>query len=623
MPQKIHHKKSRFARTNSRRKIVVQQLTTRYKIKIRYLVVALAVAALSFCNFGRMLPTMAAGCPDVKILFARGSGGVHNTDKNYLAFRSALISRLATTHLRYEIEDLDYPAVDVGPTNLFTTLGALIGGGESYKFGASVSEGSSKIIAEVNSSVCPNTKYVLGGYSQGAMAISKSLMKLNPDKIIYIATFGDPKIFLPEGKGPFPPACQGRELSDYRMYVPDCQTYSGMLGGYEPYRPETLSGKVGTWCNKHDFFCSPYLSMSSHTGYVSADLYNDAAKMIFYKISQHFGFDSPIASPHDTVIMIDSTRSMQGMIGKFKAEALRLARETFASGGRVALYDYRDLDDPYDVVKHCDFVTCDIATIENALNSLKVGGGGDRPESLLSATFKSMETLSWQHGAVKSMVVLTDSEYLSPDRDKVSFADVVALSKSIDPVNFYIVTVPAIGEYYTELAEQTGGKVVTNFNELSLLTDYIMDRFDSLPKVEETEPIDLPTLTIDSVENLTDGSARVKFTNSGLRALVVLNDAILGVTEDNEFVINELNPAMRNTITLVPLTDLVHGEAVSAVINDGATFDDLVVSREDNFSETSSNPVTGPNTLPKAPNTSRAKLNPHFTLGIVDGFYNL
>ena len=72
MPQKIHHKKSRFARTNSRRKIVVQQLTTRYKIKIRYLVVALAVAALSFCNFGRMLPTMAAGCPDVKILFARG-----------------------------------------------------------------------------------------------------------------------------------------------------------------------------------------------------------------------------------------------------------------------------------------------------------------------------------------------------------------------------------------------------------------------------------------------------------------------------------------------------------------------------------------------------------------------
>ena len=94
-----------------------------------------------------------------------------------------------------------------------------------------------------------------------------------------------------------------------------------------------------------------------------------------------------MASPHDTAIVIDSTGSMRGLINKYKSEALRLTKETLDSGGRVALYDYRDLNDNYAPKEHCNFLTCDLETVENALDNLEVGGGGgDTPESLLSTS---------------------------------------------------------------------------------------------------------------------------------------------------------------------------------------------------------------------------------------------
>jgi hypothetical protein len=44
---------------------------------------------------------------------------------------------------------------------------------------------------------------------------------------------------------------------------------------------------------------------------------------------------------------------MEFLIEKYKTEAIRLAKETLGSGGRVALYDYRDLADPYIPHAYC------------------------------------------------------------------------------------------------------------------------------------------------------------------------------------------------------------------------------------------------------------------------------
>ena len=79
----------------------------------------------------------AVGCPDIKVIFARGSGGERYKSGDYLAFREAMEEKLKTTGLTYEFEDLDYSAVsiDIMDGHLGTLLGAYFGGGDAYEFG--------------------------------------------------------------------------------------------------------------------------------------------------------------------------------------------------------------------------------------------------------------------------------------------------------------------------------------------------------------------------------------------------------------------------------------------------------------------------------------------------------
>lgn len=572
------------------------------KIKVRYLVVAAMLTLLT--GFLPKQNISAKSCPDVKIIFARGSGAEKDTNDSYLDFKSTIESKLSTISLAYEFEDLDYPAI--GIDDMSVLLGAYFGAGEAYEFGDSVNTGVDKLTSEINNSSCTNTKYVIAGYSQGAMVVSKSLGSLNSDKIIYAATFGDPKIYLPEGGGIFPAACRNENLSDYRMYVPDCQAYKGLLGAYVPYEPSEYTGKVGTWCNKKDLFCSSHFSISDHTSYVSDKLYEDASRVIFDKITDYFGIENHISSPHDTAFLIDSTGSMSSMIEKYKAEALRLATQTLESGGRVALYDYRDLSDPYEPVERCNFETCTLDTFTNGLSGIKANNGGDTPESLLSASLHVMNTLNWKYGSTKSLVVLTDANYLSPDRDGVKFEDVVKLSKKIDPVNFYIITNSRFAFYYDSLAEATDGKVVTNFDELNLLTDYIMERYDSLPRVEESEEMeDRPFIEYAGVQQISQSEVKINLVTSGTKTIVILNDLVLGITEETEFTIHGLDSSVQNMLTLVPVLNDTKGEAleINLELDSGYRENNKIPSTGNNEDEIileNAGPV-----IPKTPNTGK------------------
>ena len=598
MPKQLREKVN-SARQNATKKIRLKHVGRRgKKIKIRYLVAAAVLISIS----APYRQANAESCPDVRIVFARGSGGERWKDQNYLEYKSTIENKLATTALNYEFIDLDYPAVGVGVENLDVTLGAFFGAGNTYEFGESINTGVQNLIKMVNGGACTNTKYVIGGYSQGAMVISKSLKSLNADRILYAATFGDPKIYLPEGEGLIPAACRGENLSDYRMYVPDCQAYKGLLGAYIPYEPETLVGKVGTWCNRRDIFCSSRLSISDHVGYISDALYEDASRVIFDKITKYFNIENHVSSPHDTAFLIDSTGSMAGMIESYKSEALRLAKEALDSGGRVALYDYRDLADPYTPVEHCNFETCTLEAFQNELATIQATGGGDIPESLLSASFHTMQNLEWQHGATKSLVVLTDANFLSPDRDGMTLDEVVKLSKTIDPVNFYVITNSEYGDYYNDLTNRTGGKVVTNLEELSLLTDYIIERYDSLSRVEESDtPLERPTLEVKETKQI-DNGVKIKIETDGVRTLVILNDMVLGVTEDTELIISGLDETKENILSLVPLGEDIRGEGIEVNLsgygfggssaNSGVNDSAAIVSAADFI-------------LPKTPNTGK------------------
>lgn len=582
--------------TKSSSVIHVKTISKSYKIPIKILTIIAIIA--TFINLPLQHPSNAASCPDVRILYARGSGAPRYNNNDYQTFKSTLEAKLKTTTLSYEFDDLDYPAIGITGDKVSVALGALVSGGESYEFGDSVKQGIKKLASTVNANTCKNTKYVVGGYSQGAMVISGGLSKLNPDKLIYAATFGDPKIYLPEGAGLMPDACKGKNLSDYRAYVPDCHAYKGLLGANEPYATAEYLGKVGTWCNKLDIFCSSHYNISDHVSYDTDNLYEDASRYIFAKIATEFNFHNQYTSPHDTAILIDSTGSMSGLVDDYKNEALRLAEKTFSTGGRVALYDYRDLVDGYTPVERCNFETCtNLEVFRQKLEEIETGGGDDSPESLLSASFHVMKNLKWQLGSTKSLVILTDAGYHSPDRDGISFYDVQKLSKQIDPVNFYIITETENVAEYQSLATATDGAVASSADDLGLLTDQIIERFDSLPRVEEEfeeNTITPPQLEITNIEKLSDTETKINFHTNGEKTIVILNDTILGTTTQTEITLTNLRSDTENTLALVPLANNVRGESISTPLATGQ-----------GHVNKNKNPAVTEFFIPKAPNTGR------------------
>lgn len=439
----------------------------------------------------------ASACKDVEFIFARGSGSNLNGE-NATKWRTGLETELKNTSLTYDFYELgsrsynghSYPAYGVGfdsLRNILTTTSAIFSVAGMGSFNTSVDHGVEEAIGRVStiSASCPGTKFVFGGYSQGAIVVDRAIKRINANKIAYAATFGDPYLYLPEGYGLFdPPACRGENLSRYRIYAPNCRAHSGLLGTADPYEPKGLEGRVGLWCTKKDIFCSNSFDFSDpigdHLSYKTEGIYAAAAKTIVKKVlklfpSKKIASTSKPAARRDTAILIDTTGSMESAIENYKVEALRLAAETLAGGGRVALFEYRDLSDPYIPRKILDF-GCTYREFKAAIEELKVDGGGDYPESALSGALHAMNSLDWRPGATKSLVILTDAPYLDPDRDGTTLHAVTSRSLEIDPVNFYILVPDEIVDEYRALADGTGGRVFSTNDSLGLSTDYLLAR---------------------------------------------------------------------------------------------------------------------------------------------------
>ncbi|MBQ3306142.1 cutinase family protein [Candidatus Saccharibacteria bacterium] len=443
----------------------------------------------------------ASACKDVEFIFARGSGSGFN-GRNETAWQNGLTEQLKNTALTYDFYELgsrsyngaQYPAASIGFENLknaLTLFSAAFDAAGIGTFNRSVEEGVVEAIGRVEaiSSSCPYTKFVLGGYSQGALVVDRAAKKIDPEKIAYVATFGDPNLYLPEGYGINPPACRGENLSNYRIFAPDCRAYAGLIGTNKPYGPESLlkHKRVGLWCTKKDIFCSDTINLADpigdHLAYRDNGLYYSAAKTIVKKVLEFYPTKQAAAvasakksaARRDTAILIDTTGSMSGVIDWYRSEALRLASETLSAGGRVALFEYRDLDDPYKTRKILDF-GCSYDDFKTALDNLTVDGGGDEPESALSGALYAMDNLAWRPGATKSLIILTDASYHNPDRDGTTLEAVTKRSLEIDPVNIYAIVPDVTAPAYADLVAATNGRVFTMENELSLSTDYLLAR---------------------------------------------------------------------------------------------------------------------------------------------------
>ena len=268
-------------------------------------------------NLGRSAKNASAinntsSCTDFYVVFARGSGEPLDSNIDHQAFSKTIktiFQKLnGPTYQYYQLGESNeyratYPAIGIEQPEIIA--GAIISGGKAFDFGQSVKAGMEELkdLYQKVSTTCPKTRFILAGYSQGAMVISQTLSVFNPDKLFYYASFGDPKLYLPEGFGLFPHACRNQSLSPYRQNVPDCYVEHGLLGGLKPYIASEFNDKVGAWCNIADFICGSTIDpfgftdstqdpkndtlariFNGHVSYSRFGAYREAADVIYRKI---------------------------------------------------------------------------------------------------------------------------------------------------------------------------------------------------------------------------------------------------------------------------------------------------------------------------------------------------
>ncbi len=447
------------------------------------LLVASAVAFTVVC-IPLATITKASSCEDVYFIFARGSGEKLN-DEEFSSFKSNIIKKIKLTlpELKYNFYELGsdyqngykYPAVDL---DFFSAISTTLSKGTAFEFGKSIDEGINELKSYIakKSSACPTSKFVLGGYSQGAMVITKALPYLNPANILYVANFGDPKLYLPEGEGLFPDACRGENLSPYREYAPNCRTSAGYLGAKKPYLESGWNNKVGLWCNDGDFICGGGFILSepfrTHVRYADDGRIYDAAKIIseklidkypnYLKTSEEEALSVIQSSGNrDVVFLLDTTGSMDDKLLDATSSINWIAQQIVENGGRVGLWIFGDLEEiqPSKIVDFTNNLEEFYQKFD--LDTLPKSDGGDFPESVYSAALAVLNGMEWKSGATKSVILITDDEPLDPDRDGTTLEDVARRSLEIDPVNFYTLGMTNdLKLFYENFINATDGKQI-------------------------------------------------------------------------------------------------------------------------------------------------------------------
>jgi chitodextrinase len=437
-------------------------------------------------------------CGDIQVVYARGAGfPVFGDDYNGFV-TDALVPRLGTeasvsTHQLGQ--DGGFGGHVYTPSGDFSVL--LQGifpflPGSAYD--NSVIEGQSELVAYLidRAATCPNEKYVLGGWSEGAQVVGQSLSLVpveDRDRIAFVALFGDPKLQTGNFRGPFglfsfPAACTPLGAPPWKRW-PDCRLMGGYFGPRDPYVPNDIRLRVGSWCAFLDAACDgdtghlPFAMLppvNAHYSYwqqdgLMAQAAREAVDALKLFVPAHAAsFDASWfqfvggATGADLAIVFDTTGSMWGAIDDAKAQATDLAQRwlDFFHNGRVALIDFKDQGDPY--VARVDLgLTSNIADFQTAVNDLTADGGGDYPEAELSGVMTALDGLDWRSGATKAEIVITDAPGKDPEPVTGYTRDQVAQhARSIDPVAIYGVNVSGgqdVSDFFMPLTGGTAGQV--------------------------------------------------------------------------------------------------------------------------------------------------------------------
>lgn len=192
----------------------------------------------------------------------------------------------------------------------------------------------------------------------------------------------------------------------------------------------------------------------------------------------------------DVVFVVDITGSMGGIIRGI-ADGMGVFTDRLVSEGkdyRLGLISYGDIREGAigAVDKILDF-TSDTKELEKELRSLsgRVGGGGDEPESGLDGIMGALSMFSFNPGADKHIIVVTDASTLDaeeePGSTEYTIGDVIAAAVEEGVI---IDTVAPLGGHaydeWSKIQEGTNGTYCNVYGDYGKELSKLVDTFESV-----------------------------------------------------------------------------------------------------------------------------------------------
>ncbi|WP_292989563.1 cutinase family protein [Mycobacterium sp.] len=178
-------------------------------------------------------------CPDTQVVFARGTGEEPGVGPTGQAFIDALRGRLGNKSL--EVYPVNYPASDQWSTGL-----------------DGIRDAGAHVVSEAKT--CPNTKMVLGGYSQGAAVAGFVTSPAVPDSV--------PKDVDPATiPKPLDPALADHVAAVVLFGTPNVRAMD-FLGQPQLVIGPLYQAKTIEVCAVEDPVCSEGVNFSAHNSYV-------------------------------------------------------------------------------------------------------------------------------------------------------------------------------------------------------------------------------------------------------------------------------------------------------------------------------------------------------------------
>lgn len=441
-------------------------------------------------------------CKQLLVLFARGSGQNSGTEArlpNEMTLTSVVGDEEHETHAFFKaIEARIGDETSVGWQSLYnfpggdptgyTAVGGLSKLFTGYveevevdwdafpisKYQRSVRSGANEASSYLNfrASHCKNERYILGGYSQGAHVMGNALFDLNSyvyNRIAFVALFGDPKFD------------NGTKEALWPRGSFDWTSRGGILGSRSPYVLDSLSRRIGSWCDRLDPICAGKRAFvlagfteDAHYEYPNEEI-QAAANEIAVRLKDVFGPSGDDLSVRtivlkggripilDLAFVIDTTGSMIEDLESAKANARSLAERVLSLSPetRVCLVQYRDHGDAFVAETEVPF-TSSASNFIAGLERLEADGGGDTREAVLSGLAEAFSQ-DWRDGAAKVAVVIGDAAGKDPEPiTGYTNEEMLQRARDLDPVSIYsnVTSDSDLTErYFAELGSGSGGRV--------------------------------------------------------------------------------------------------------------------------------------------------------------------